>query len=142
KRNAGGKPATGGPHDDDIGLEGKPCQLLDDLHTDRALTGNNQRVVIGWHERCATFRHDFFGNSRAIFAIAIVRHNFSTKCERTLTFGPRRIARHYDRGTHAKQARRSCYTLSVVAAGVGHHSGGPAFRRYRGNFVVGTAELE
>jgi len=89
--------------------------MLDDLGANGALPGNDQRIVVGWHQHGGAFVGETARDRRAVFAAAIIEHDLGAERRGSLAFGARRIGRHHDDRGHPKELRRRRYALRVIA---------------------------
>ena len=117
-------------------------EILDDLAAGRALSGDDQRIVIGRHQRGVAFVRDLLRDGLAVFARAVVEHDLGAQRRGALALGARRIRRHDDDRRHAEKPRRRRDALRVIARGKRHHAARALRRRDGGELVVGAAELE
>src|ERR1035437_906325 len=121
ERNAGRQSAARGADHHDLGLEQQLPEILDDLSADGALPGDDQRIVVRRHQGGAALGYEPRSDRRAIFRVALVRHDLGAERRGALAFETRRVARHDDSGVHAEQRCGRRHALRVVAGRIGHH---------------------
>jgi len=87
-----------------VAVEAAPGRLhcFDDFGADRPLPSDDQRVVIGRHQRRAALGDDFLRDCSTVLGVAVVEHDFGAKRQRALALGLGRIGRHHDGGAHAE----------------------------------------
>ena len=120
--NAGDKPAPSHRHED-------RCQvtrmLAHDFVGDRALTGDDQRIV----ERMDEDKPTFFGKPVAmkLSLRIVIAHEHNLRIERLdrFHFDIGRGFRHHDDGVYPEMLRGQSYTLRVIAGACGDHAGCP-----------------
>ena len=124
KRDARGEPAARRGHGDDVGGQSLRRQILDDLAAGSALPCDDERIVIGRHQRRVALLGDILGDGLAVFASAVVEHDLRAESHRALPLRARCIRRHDDDGRHAEKRRRRRDPLRVIARGKRHHAAG------------------
>jgi hypothetical protein len=142
KRNAGSQPTAGCCHRDNVGQETLRRQIFDDLAPCRPLSGDDQRIVIGRHQRGVAFLGDLAGDGRSVFPCAVVEHYFRAQRRGALTLGAGRVGWHNNDGRHAKKLRSRRDALGMISRRKGHHATRTLILRNGGELVVGAAELE
>jgi hypothetical protein len=142
ERDAGGEPAARRIDDHAVGRVAEARHVFGDLAAGRALPGNNERVVVGWHQHGTSLLRDAARNRLAVLALAIVEHDLGAERRGALAFRSRRIARHHDDGRHVEQLRGRRDALRMIAGRKRHHPAAPLVGGERGQLVVGAAELE
>jgi hypothetical protein len=97
------------------GGEPERRQILHDFASGGSLPGDDQRIVVGWHQHGGAFVGETARDRRAVFAAAIIEHDLGAERRGSLAFGARRIGRHHDDRGHPKELRRRRYALRVIA---------------------------
>jgi len=142
ERRAGHESASAAAHHDIVRMHAELDRLFDDFQADRALSGDDVRIVEGGHEHRAAFGRETCGYLLAAFAFAIVFDDRCAQRERVLHLYPGGVRRHHDRGRYAEQPGRGGDPLRVVARREGDHPGPALYRVELHETVVGTPELE
>ena len=91
---------------------------------DRALPGDDQRIVVGRHQHGAALLRDPARDRLAVLALAVVEHDLGAERGGALALRPRRVARHHDDGRHVEQLRRRRDALRMVAGRERDHAAG------------------
>ena len=115
ERNAGRQPAAGRIDDHHLGRKPERRQILHDFASGGSLPGDDQRIVVGWHQHGGALVGETARDRRAVFAPAIIEHDLGAERRGSLAFGARRIGRHHDDRGHPKELRRRRYALRVIA---------------------------
>ena len=132
------EPAAADRHDDRPHL--RP-ELLGELEPERALAGEDQRVLEGVDVGLARLDPLLRGRRRRVEAQA-GEDDLGAVALRRLELGRRRVLRHEDRCAHAVLARSPGDRLAVVAGARRDHPGGALGVRQAGDPVEGAADLE
>jgi hypothetical protein len=130
-------PAADGRHHG-AGLRG----LLGQLQPDRALPGDDQRVVERRDERGPRPFGVGQGVGQAVVEHGANQDNLGAIAPGGGHLGERRSGRHEDGRPHPEEGGRQGHPLGVVAGAGRHDAGGPFGRVEPGDAVVGAPDLE
>ena len=138
ERDPGREPAAADGHDDRLHLG---PELLGELEAERALAGEDERVLEGVDVGLPRLDPLLRGGRRLVEAAAR-EDDLGAVALRRLELGGRRVLGHEDGGVHAGLARGPGDGLPVVAGARGDDAGGALGVRQAGDPVEGAADLE
>lgn len=90
-------------------------ELLEDLHADGALAGDDERVVVRGHKGEAVRNGETGALGLGLVKVYAVEDDFGAEARDTAHFNGRRALRHHDRAWYPKSRTREGDALSVVA---------------------------
>jgi hypothetical protein len=98
-----------------IRLNGDLCALLRYLQANRALTRNDEIVIIGRHHDSSAFGRDLPRKRFPITGVAIVGNHLTAQPPRVFKLGSWRILGHDDGRFNTQQGTRCRNSLRVIA---------------------------
>ena len=140
-RNAARQAAAAARDNDSVELDPERACLRHKFKADRALAGDDGRIVIGRDEHHAAL--DIGANHRrAVLAVAIERHHLGTHPADVADLDRRRVGRHGDDRLDAEHRGRRGDPLRMVAGRESDDTAATLFVAQRRQLVVGAAEFE
>ena len=117
-------------------------ELLQNLQTDGALTGNDIRIIEGMREGVAVLLGETLGLAGGVIVNAGDQNHFSTVVAGSLHLGDGSALGHADHGLDAQLRGGQSNALSMVAGGAGDDAVRSFLRSQGTDLVVGAADLE
>ena len=121
---------------------GGAAELLDDLEPDRALPGDDRRIVEARHHGRAGLVGDPRGDLLAALGPAVVEDDLGALAARALDLHLRRVGRHDDDRPDAEPPRGDRHAARVIARREGDHAALPLLRRELQQPVGRAPQLE
>ena len=138
-RDAGREPAAADRHEDRLDRLG---MLAQDFHADRALAGDDIRVVIGMDEGQTLLGFELAGMAVGLVEALAMQHDAPAEAAHRLNLDVRRGARHHDGRLDAELLCRQRHALRMIAGGGADHAALGLDRGETRDLVVGAAQLE
>ena len=134
--------ATGGRRHHDIGRQAKRRHVFGNFAARGALPGNDERIVIGPHQRSTSPGGDVVRNRFAVFLVAVIEHDLGAIALGALALRQRRVPGHHDGRMHIQDLGCRGHALGVVAGRERDHAATARGLRDRCELVEGAAKLE
>ena len=135
--NAGDETAAADRYNDDVDIG----QILDDLETNRALTGHDKRILVRMHECEAALFAQLLHLLERLEHVA-VQDDFSAVASAGIDFGLRRVRRHDNRAGNSFSSGAVGEGLRMIAGGDADHAARFFLRAQMMQAVEDTARLE
>ncbi len=140
RRDAGYQAAAADRHENGVDLVA--MMLAQNLHGDRALSGDDVGIIKGVDEHQPALPAQFDRVFISLIVVIAVQHDLSAEISHRLHFDVGSGHRHDDDGRNAACARAQCHALRMIAGGRANDTSLRADRRQLRDLVVRAANLE